>query len=93
MTDPVQLVLGALVLWAPGLAWTWALAPELDRAKFAFASVIVALTVQPFAMYLLNVFLGVPIAPMNYALLSLALALLGLAWGLRPRIEATWGNA
>jgi hypothetical protein len=92
MVDPVQLVLGALVLWAPGLTWTWALAPELDWAKFAFASVIVAATVQPAAMYVLNVFLGVPIAPMNYVLLSLGLALLGLGWGLRPRLEAAWGT-
>lgn len=93
MADLVQLVLGALVLWAPGLAWVWALAPELDWAKYLFASVIVAVTVQPFATYLLNVFLGVPIAPMNYVLLSLGLALLGLGWGLRPRIEESWGAA
>jgi hypothetical protein len=91
VADPVQAVLGALILWAPGLTWTWALVPGLDWAKFVFVSVIVALTVQPFAMYLLNVFLGVPIAPMNYALLSMAMALLGLAWGLRPKLEGTWG--
>lgn len=90
MADPVQVVLGALVLWAPGVSWTWALAPGLDWAKFLFASVIVALTVQPAAMYLLNVFLGVPIAPMNVVLLSLGLALLALGWGVKPRLEKAW---
>lgn len=90
MVDVVQLVLGLLVLWAPGVSWTWALAPGLDWAKFLFTSVVVALTVQPAAMFLLNVFLSVPIAPMNVVLLSLGLALLALAWGLRPRIERAW---
>jgi hypothetical protein len=92
VADPVQAVLGALILWAPGLTWTWALVPGLDWAKFVFVSVIVALTIQPAAMYALNVFLGVPIAPMNYVLLSLGLALLGLGWGLRPRLETAWGT-
>lgn len=91
MADPVQLVLGTFILWAPGLTWTWALVPGLDWAKFVFVSVIVASTVQPFATYLLNVFLGVPIAPMNYALLSMAMASLGLAWRIRPKLEGSWG--
>ncbi len=90
MADPLQVALGALVLWAPGLAWTWALAPGLDWAKFLFLSVIVAFTVQPATLYLLNVFLGVPITHLNIALLSLSLALLGLGWGARPRIEEAW---
>jgi len=90
VTDIVQLVLGGLILWAPGLTWTWTLTEDLDWAKFLFVSVIVALSVQPAAMYLLNVFLSVPIAPMNYALLSMALAFLALAWGLSGRIDEAW---
>lgn len=91
VVDPVQVVLGALVLWAPGLTFTWAFAPGLDWAKFLAASVIVALTVQPATIYLLNVFFSVPISPMNVILLSLALAAFGLAMGMRPRLEKAWG--
>jgi hypothetical protein len=90
VTDPAQLVVGALVLWAPGLAWTWALADDLDVPRFLFVSVIVALTFQPGAMYLGNVFLGIPITPMHTVLLALGLAMLGLGWALRPRLERTW---
>lgn len=90
MVDWLQLVLGGLVLWAPGLTWTWALVPELDWAQFLAVSVVAALTVGPGAMYLLNVFLGFPITPTNATLLSLALASLGAAWAIRPRLEKAW---
>lgn len=86
MVDPVQLVLGVVVLWAPGLAWTWALVPGLDWAKFTAVSVVVALTVQPGALYLLHVFMAVPLTAANGALLSLALASLALAWALRREL-------
>lgn len=87
MVDVVQLTLGSLVLWAPGLAWTWALVDGLDWAKFLSVSVIVALTVQPGTMYLLNVFLGFPVTAMNVVLLSLGLAMAGLSLGLAPVLE------
>lgn len=90
MVDVVQLVVGGLVLWAPGLAWTWALTDGLDWAKFVAVSVVVALTVQPGMMYLGNVFLGVPITPTNTVLLSLGLASLAAGWALRPRMRAAW---
>jgi uncharacterized membrane protein len=89
VADPLQLVLGVLVLWAPGLAMTWALAPGLDRPKLLFVSFVVALTVQPGLMYLGNVFFGVPITATNTVLMALALAFLGLAWGLRPELAAS----
>jgi predicted membrane-bound spermidine synthase len=90
MADPLQLALGTLVLWAPGLAWTWALVPELDLPRFAFVSVIAAFTVQPATLYVLNVFLGVPVTPANAALLALSLATAGLAVGLKPRLDRAW---
>lgn len=90
MAEILQLVAGILVLWAPGLAWTWALVDELDVPKFLFVSVIVALTVQPGLMYVGNVFLGVPITPTNTVLLALGLAALALGVGLRPRLERAW---
>lgn len=90
MVDPVQLVAGALVMWAPGLAWTWALAPGLDWAKFLAVSVVVALTVQPGVMYLGSVFLGIPISPMNTVLLSLGLAALALGWRVRSTLDEAW---
>lgn len=90
MVDPVQVLLGSLVLWAPGIAWAWALVPGLDWAKFLFLSVILAFTIQPATLYLLNVFLGVPITHLNVTLLSLSLALLGLGWGARPRLNEAW---
>lgn len=85
--DPVQLVLGTLVLWLPGLALTWALAPELDWAKFLAVSVVVALTVQPGIFYVLNVFFGIPITPANTILLALGLTALALAMAVKPRLE------
>lgn len=91
MADPVQVLLGIVVLWAPGLAWTWAIAPELDWAKFTFASIIVALSVQPAVVYLLNVFFALPISPLNVTLVSLALTAIALAVGGRPRLERMWG--
>ena len=90
MVDWVQLALGAFVLWAPGLAWTWALAPDLDWAQFLTVSVITAASIQPAVMYTLNLFLGVAVSPMNVILLSLALTSLGLALAIRPRLEAQW---
>lgn len=86
MVDVVQLILGTLILWAPGITWTWALVDGLDWAKFLAVSVIVALTIQPGTVYVLNVFLGVPITAMNAALISLGLASLGLAWALREPV-------
>ena len=88
--DLVQAALGLGVLWAPGLAWTWALAPGLDAAKFLAASVIVAASVQPGLAYVLNVFLGMPLTAVNVALLSLALTSLALAWAIGPRLERAW---
>ncbi len=90
MVDVPHLVAGALVLWAPGLAWTWALVDGLDWAKFVFVSVIVALTVQPFFMYLGSVFLGVPITPTNTVLLALGLAALAAGLALRSRLDELW---
>lgn len=90
MVDVAQLVVGVLVLWAPGLAWTWALVEGLDWAKFLFVSVVVAFTVQPGIMYVGNVFFGFPVTATNTVLLALGLALLGVAWALRPRLEAAW---
>lgn len=90
VVDVAQLVVGVLVLWAPGLAWTWALVEGLDWAKFLFLSVVVAFTVQPGVMYIVHVFFGFPLTVMNTVLLSVGLALLGLAWALRPRLEAAW---
>lgn len=90
MVDLAHLVAGAFVLWAPGLAWTWALVDGLDWAKFLFVSVVVALTVQPLFMYLGNVFLGVPITPTNTVLLSLGLAALAAGVRVRPELEAAW---
>ncbi len=90
MPDPVQLTLGLLVMVLPGLAWTWALAPDLDWAKFVVVSVVVALTIQPGIFYVLNVFFGVPITAANTILLALSLAALGLAVALGPRVERLW---
>lgn len=87
----VQLLVGGFVLWAPGLAWTWALTDGLDWAKFLAVSVVVALTVQPGAMYLGNVFFGVPITPTNTVLLALGLAMLAAGWKLRSTLQVAWG--
>lgn len=69
---------------------TWAFAPGLDWAKFIAASVVVALTLQPATMYVLNIFFGVPFSPMNVILACLAYATLALAIGLRPRLDRAW---
>lgn len=90
MADLAQLVVGALVLWAPGLAWTWALTEELGWARFLAVSVIVALTVQPGVMYLGSVFLGVPITPTNTVLLALGLAALAAGWRIRSALQKSW---
>lgn len=90
MADPVQAVLGVIVLWAPGLSWTWALTPGLDWARFLFVSVVVAFTVTPGAMLILTVFLGVPLTAMNGILAALTLTALALAWGVRPRLDRAW---
>lgn len=87
MPDPAQLVLAVIVLWLPGLAWTWALTDDLGWARFLVVSVVVALTVQPGIFYVLNVFFGVPITPANTILLALALTALALAMALKPRLE------
>lgn len=84
MADLLQLAVGAAVLWAPGVAWTAALAPGLDPPKFLAASVVLALTLQPALLYALSVFLGVALTPANAVLASLMLAGLGSARALRP---------
>lgn len=90
VVDWLQLVLGAAILWAPGLAWTWALAPGLDWAKFLAASVVVAASVQPAITYLLNVFFGMPVSPTNVVLICLALTAVAMAWAIGPRLERVW---
>ena len=91
MGEPLQLLVGTLIIWAPGLALVWAFAPGLDWAKFTFASVVVAVSVTTATVYLLSVFLGLPITPMNFVLVSLAWAFFGLAWAAGPRLEKAWG--
>lgn len=89
--DPFYLVAGALVAWAPGAALVWAFLPGLDWAKGIAASVILAVSVPPAAMYLLTVFFGVDLSPMNLVLVALLFTALGLAWALRPRLEQALG--
>lgn len=87
MVDYLQVLLAAAMLWAPGLACTWAFAPRLDWAKFLAASVIVSLSVPTSTLYVAHVFFGVPITPMNAILVALTWTTLGLALGLWPRLE------
>lgn len=90
MLEPLQWLLGGLVLLSPGFAITWAFAPGLDAAKFVAAGVIVALSIQPATMYVLNIFLGVPFTPMNVVLLCLSFAGLAAAAGLGKRLDRSW---
>jgi hypothetical protein len=85
----LQFVLGVLVLLAPGFALTWALAPNLDWAKFVSVGVVVSLSVPPATIYVLNIFLGVPFTTLNIVLIALAITFLGLAMAIRPRMDPT----
>lgn len=90
MVSWVQAVVGAAVLWFPGLAWSWALLPGLGWVRKLVVSVVVAVTVQPGLMFFLNVFLGVPVTAVNVTLLSLGLGSLGLAAVLRSWMRGAW---
>lgn len=90
MVDWSQVALGAFVLWVPGLALAWAFLPRLDWAKFLVVSVIAALTVPPALLYVLNVFFGVRLTPLNEILLSLSVACLAAAKGLIPALDRRW---
>lgn len=87
MVDWLQLALAAAVLWSPGLAWTWALLGDLDAPSFLAVSVVVALTLLGATLYVGSVFLQVPLRPSVYVFTALALASLGLARALAPRLD------
>lgn len=86
-TDWPQLLIGGGLFWLPGLAWAWALTRELGPALWLPISIVLAFTVQPFTMLLVNLLFGVPIQLGTTVTLSVALAMAGLAVGLRERVQ------
>ncbi len=77
--EPIQLVLGGLLFYLPGLLWTWAFTPRLAWAYRAPLTIVAAFTIQPATMLLLNLVLFVPINIATTSYLSATLTLLGLA--------------
>lgn len=91
VSDPLQVVVGTVLVLAPGFALALAFLPRLDPPKFIVVGVILALTVTPASVYVLDLYLGVPITPMNFVLVSLAWTAFAGAWWLRPRLHRAWG--
>lgn len=87
--DVAQMLLGGALFWAPGLTWAWAFLPEAPWSQRLPLSIVLAFTLTPAAMFLLNLVLGVPIRLATTAFLAVTLALLGLLAVLR-RYEHLW---
>ncbi len=83
--------MGLAVFLAPGAAWTWALLRQVGWVRMVPVAVVLGFAIEPFALLLLNLVLGAPINLATGAYLSVTLALLGLAVGLRQRFEQVPG--
>lgn len=86
--DPFRMVWGTLIFLAPGAAWTWALLRHLGWLRAIPIAFLLAFTLEPGVLLFSNLVLGVPATAAVGIYLSTALALGGLAFGLRPRYNA-----
>lgn len=82
-------IAGGLLYWLPGLAWAWALARELGWTRWLPISIVLAFTVQPLAMLVANVVLGLEVTLGTTALMCVATTLAGLAVGVRSHVHAS----
>jgi predicted membrane-bound spermidine synthase len=83
--------LGGLALFLfPGAAWALALAPRLGWAKGAGLATVLAFTVAPGALFLLNVLFDAPLRLDTAVFLSVALGMAGIATRLAgPLLSST----
>ncbi|HLE97439.1 MAG TPA: hypothetical protein VI997_08730 [Candidatus Thermoplasmatota archaeon] len=89
LVEFLRAVLGAALLLAPGVALVWALLPDLDRVKAAALAVVLAFTVVPAIVLVLNVALRVPITALTFVLVALLVTGGAVAWRLGvPRWRA-----
>lgn len=81
--DWARAIVGLIVFFAPGAAWTWALLRHLGWMRAVPVAAVLAFTIEPFAMLALNLVFGVPVNLATGTYLSVALALAGVAVGIR----------
>lgn len=65
MLEPVdwlRVVLGGALFVAPGLTWTWALVGSLPWPYRVPIALVAAFTIMPGALFVLHLFLGVPLS-------------------------------
>lgn len=76
---------GALFLF-PGLAWSLALLPRAPLATTLAAGVLLAFVVAPLALFVLNIFFGLPMRLSTMAFLAVALGMVAVAWRAYDRV-------
>lgn len=70
---------GLALFLFPGVAWSLALAPGLPRPLAVALAPVLAFTLGPLALFVLNLFFGAPLRPAPMAFFAAALGLAGLA--------------